>query len=143
MDTNVVFEGLTSAASAPGVIVEAWLAGLFQACVSNALAYEYAEVLQRKLSATRWGQARIALATLLDRSELVPVRYTWRPSSPDPGDEHLIDCAMNGRALVVTSNLKDFRYAETSLGLQTLSPPEMVAYLAYQLEAFDGREQDD
>jgi len=37
IDTNVLFEGLTTQGSAPGLIMEAWLGALFVACVSDAL----------------------------------------------------------------------------------------------------------
>ena len=49
IDTNVVFEGLTKQGSAAGLVIDAWLAGLLQVHVSNALAYEYEDVLSRKL----------------------------------------------------------------------------------------------
>jgi predicted nucleic acid-binding protein len=45
VDTNVVFEGLTCQGNAAGLIVEAWLANLFQPCISNTLAYEYVDVV--------------------------------------------------------------------------------------------------
>lgn len=54
VDTNVVFEGVTKQGGACGLIVEAWSAGLFRPFISNALAYEYADVLSRLLSAERW-----------------------------------------------------------------------------------------
>jgi predicted nucleic acid-binding protein len=54
IDTNVVFEGVTKQGGACGLIVDAWSAGLFRPFVSNALAYEYADVLSRLLSAERW-----------------------------------------------------------------------------------------
>ena len=54
IDTNVVFEGLTKKGGAAGLIVDAWLAGLLRVYVSNALAYEYTDVLSRKLSEARW-----------------------------------------------------------------------------------------
>jgi predicted DNA-binding protein (UPF0278 family) len=41
-----------------------------------------------------------------------------------------IDCAMNADALVVTSNLKDFRSARESLGLWVMTPVELVSMLA-------------
>jgi hypothetical protein len=49
IDTNVVFEGLTHRGGPAGAIVGAWMAELFQACVSQAVAYEYEDVLARKL----------------------------------------------------------------------------------------------
>ena len=40
IDTNVLFEGLTKQDGAAGLIIDAWLAGLLEVCVSNAIAYE-------------------------------------------------------------------------------------------------------
>ena len=50
IDTNVVFEGLTKKGGASGLIIDAWLAGLMVVCVLNTLAYEYDDVLSRKLA---------------------------------------------------------------------------------------------
>jgi predicted nucleic acid-binding protein len=88
-DTNVVFEGLTTQGSAAGLIVEAWLAGLFEVCVSNALAYEYKYVLSRKLSASRWQVLKPVLGTLLSCAQFTTIYYSWRPTSPDAGDDLL------------------------------------------------------
>ena len=129
IDTNVVFEGLTKRGGAAGLIIDAWLAGLLQVYVSNALAYEYADVLSRKLSESRWQRIKPVLGTLLSRTQFVTIYYSWRPISSDPGDEHVIDCAMNAGAIVVTSNVRDFRAAEESLGLRVATPVEMVIYL--------------
>ena len=129
IDTNVVFEGLTKRGGAAGLIIDAWLAGLLQVHVSNALAYEYADALSRKLSETRWQRIKPVLGTLLARTKFVTIYYSWRPISPDPGDEHVIDCAMNAGAVVVTSNVRDFRTAEESLGLRVATPAEMVIHL--------------
>jgi predicted nucleic acid-binding protein len=129
VDTNVVFEGLTKQGGACGLIVEAWLGGLFQPCVTNALAYEYLDVLTRKLSPVRWENTRLLYQEILNEAEFITVYYRWRPISKDPGDDHLIDCAMNAGAAVVTSNLKDFKLAESQLGLQVLTPLDFVLYL--------------
>lgn len=130
IDTNVVFEGLTRRSSSPTLILDAWLEGLFQACVTNALAYEYADVLSTKLSPKRWSWAQPVLEELLARAEFVPIYFSWRPSSPDPADEHVVDCAMNAGASVVTSNLKDFTWARAELSLQILTPGEFLWHLA-------------
>ncbi len=134
IDTNVVFEGLTRRGSAPGLIIDAWLAGLFDACISNALAYEYLQTLERKLAPHRWLAIRPTLKKLLASAVPVDIRYTWRPSSPDPGDEHIIDCAMNANAVVVTSNIRDFQMARASLGLPVLTPVDFLIYLDAETE---------
>lgn len=130
VDTNIVFEGLTRQGSAAGFVIEAWLTGLLDICVSNALAYEYTDVLTRKLSGQRWKAIKPVLGSLLAQSRFVTVYYTWRPVSPDPGDDHVIDCAMNAGALIVTSNLKDFRLAQDALGISVIPPVELVNRLA-------------
>ena len=130
IDTNVLFEGLTRQGGAAGLIVEAWLSGLFEVHVSNALACEYVEVLSRKLSPSRWSELQRILGTLLKAAHFTPIYYSWRPVSPDADDDLVVDCAMNAGATVITSNLKDFRQAEQSLGLQVMTPTELVIYLS-------------
>jgi predicted nucleic acid-binding protein len=130
IDTNVLFEGLTRQGGATGLIVDAWLSGLLEVYVSNALAYEYIDVLSRKLSDSRWSKLQLVLGTLLKTAHFTPIYYSWRPISPDAGDDLVVDCAMNAGAIVITANLKDFRQAEESLGLQVMTPIELVIYLA-------------
>jgi predicted nucleic acid-binding protein len=130
IDTNVLMESLTKQGGASGLIVDAWLAGLLEVSVSNNLAHEYVDVLSRKLSAQRWQQLQPRLIALLGLARFTVIHFSWRPTSPDPGDDLVIDCAMNAGAIVVTSNLKDFRSAERSLGLTVLSPAQLVLELA-------------
>ena len=134
IDTNIVFEGLTKKGSASGLIVDAWLANLIDVHVSNALAYEYADVLSRKLSDARWTKTRPVLKKLLTQSTYVNINFSWRPSSPDPGDEHVIDCAMNANAIVITLNVTDFRPAQKSLGLQIMQPVPFIKQLVTDLD---------
>ena len=82
IDTNIIFEGLTKQGGASGLIIDAWLAGLFRACVSNSLAYEYMEVLSRELSEARWQKIQPILGMLLAQAEFVTIYYSWRPISP-------------------------------------------------------------
>jgi putative PIN family toxin of toxin-antitoxin system len=130
VDTNVVFEGLTKQGGASGLIIDACLAELMVVCVSNALAYEYDDVLSRKLSQERWSQLQPVLGQLLNVSQYTNIYFSWRPTSPDAGDDLVIDCAMNAGAIVVTSNIRDFRSVRDSLGLRIMTPVEFVNLLA-------------
>ena len=130
IDTNVVFEGLTTRGGASGLVIDAWVSRIFRPFVSNALAYEYREVLERKLSPKRWHRLRPVLGTLLRSCDFVPIHFSWRPVSPDPADEHVIDCAMNAAAVVVTWNVRDFRMAERTLGLPVRTPIEFLKLLS-------------
>jgi predicted nucleic acid-binding protein len=129
VDTNVVFEGLTKQGGASGLIVDTWLAGLMVVCVSNALAYEYGDVMSRKLSEERWSSLKPVLGKLLSIAQFTNIYFSWRPTSPDAGDDLVIDCAMNASAIVVTSNIRDFQSAKESLGLRVLTPVQFVGVL--------------
>jgi putative PIN family toxin of toxin-antitoxin system len=130
VDTNVLFEGLTKQGGASGLIIDAWLAGLIVVCVSTTLTYEYVDVLSRKLAAERWITLQPVLVRLLSIAQYTSIYFSWRPTSPDPGDDLAIDCAMNAGAIVITSNIKDFRSAKESLGLRVMTPVEFVNMLA-------------
>ena len=130
IDTNILFEGLTKRGGASGFIVDAWQARLFQPYVSDALCYEYMDVLSRKLSPPRWAVVEPVLDALLSEAEFCIPFYSWRPISPDAGDEHVIACAMNASALLITMNVRDFRIAQQELGLRVLTPSAFVAKLA-------------
>jgi putative PIN family toxin of toxin-antitoxin system len=126
IDTNVIFAGLTKQGGASGLVIDAWLAGLMTVYVSNALAYEYNDVLSRKLSEVRWLELQPVLAELIDRTQYTKIHFSWRPASPDPGDDLVIDCAMNAGAIVITLNIRDFQNAKRSLGLQVMTPTEFI-----------------
>jgi predicted nucleic acid-binding protein len=130
VDTNVVFEGLTQQGGAAGLIIDAWLARLMVVCISSALAYEYDDVLSRKLSEKRWRTLQPVLGQLLNLAQYTNIYFSWRPTSPDAGDDLVIDCAMNAGAIVVTSNIRDFRSARESLGMRVMTPVQFVNLLA-------------
>jgi hypothetical protein len=111
-------------------MVDAWLTGLMVVCVSNALAYEYSDVLSRKLSEERWSRLKPVLGQLLSIAQYTNIYFSWRPTSPDSGDDLVIDCAMNAGAIVITSNIRDFQSAKKSLGLRVLTPVQFVEALA-------------
>jgi predicted nucleic acid-binding protein len=128
VDTNVLFEGL-SRLGPSGQVVDAWAAGRLQPCVSTALALEYEDVLARSFGPSRSETVHKALQALLVRCEYVPIRFTYRPASPDPGDDLVVDCVLNGRAVLVTHNLRDFRRPAAELGFRVMDPIELLALL--------------
>jgi predicted nucleic acid-binding protein len=71
---------------------------------------------------------------LLDAISLVvdPIRisYLWRPILPDPGDDLVLETAVNGGAdVVVTFNRRDFESAAPRFGLEVLAPADAVRRL--------------
>lgn len=72
----------------------------------------------------------MALQALLARCEYVPIYYSYRPASRDPGDDFIVDCVLNSHAILVTQNVKDFATASRELGFQVLKPSEFLIALA-------------
>lgn len=128
VDTNVLIAGLRRSGPA-GAVLDAWVERRFQPCVSTALALEYEEVLVRKLGEARRESGLRALQALLARSEYVPVWFTYRPTSPDPADDLVVDCVVNSRAILVTDNLRHFRGPSGELGFRLLRPVEFIELL--------------
>lgn len=128
IDTNVLFEGLTRRGPAAEVI-DAWTAREFQPCVSTALVLEYQDVMARKLGQARAEEALKAIQALLDRCEHVLVYFSYRPASRDPGDDLVVDCVLNGGAVLVTENVRDFEMPARTLGFQIFRPAQFVALL--------------
>lgn len=129
VDTNVLFEGLTHLGPAAEVI-DAWVAGKFEPCVSTALALEYEDVLARKLRPGRGEAALKALQALLARARYVPIYYSRRPASPDRGDDLVVDCVLNSQSVLITANVRDFQEPARQWGFAVLRAPDFLRILA-------------
>jgi putative PIN family toxin of toxin-antitoxin system len=134
IDTNVVFSGMTDPGSDDALIVEAWLSNSLTACISDALLYEYRDVLERKLSVQKWKSIKPVFARLVAEAEEVPIYFRWRPAAEDVGDDHVVDCAMNANAILITNNTRDFVRASTQLGLVVLTPTGLLPLILDTLE---------
>lgn len=129
IDTNVVFEGLTHLGT-EAEIMDAWVSRRFQPCVSTALALEYQDIFMRKLLPIRGELVLMALQRLLRRCEYVPIYFSYRPASRDPGDDLVVDCVLNSRSMLVTHNVRDFVTPSRELGFRVLRPSEFLLALS-------------
>jgi putative PIN family toxin of toxin-antitoxin system len=110
-----------------GLVAEGRLVPL----ATPALFLEYEDVLkrpeQRAVTRLTLAQVETALAALALMIEPVVVRFTWRPQLSDPGDEMVLDAAVNGRAdALITHNRADFAVAAPRFGVRVLSPGELL-----------------
>ncbi len=128
IDTNVLVEGLTLRGESGGV-VEAWRDRGFQPCVSTALALEYEEVLLRRFPLNRHFDVPAALQALLDRAEYVPIFFNLRPTSPDPDDDFVLECAFNAQAALVSRNARDLEEPCATLKIDYLDPTGFLSRL--------------
>ena len=57
----------------------------------------------------------------------VSLHYVWRPQLRDPGDEMVLEAAVNGRvSAIVTHNTRDFAAVAPKFGLQVFTPAQMI-----------------
>ena len=86
-------------------------------------------MLTNKLGPAERVHAVGALQALLNRAEWVAIYRRLRPLSGDPDNDFVLECAFNGRAVVVTRNLKDLKVGEDVLGLQVWGPERFMEEL--------------
>lgn len=135
LDTDVLVAGLRSPQGASRRLLEMLDDGAFEAVASVSMMLEYEAVLKRQenLQAARLTLEEID-AFLDGLSRLViPVTsfFLWRPALRDPGDEHVLEAAINSQAAaIVTFNIRHFTVAASRFGIELLRPGEAVRRLA-------------
>ncbi len=119
------------------MLLTAALARRYTVLASVPLMVQYEAVLTRSEHLAAAGLAEEEIDVLLDALALVVepihISYLWRPMLPDPGDDLVLETAVNGRAAaVVTFNRRHFRPAAARFGLEILMPAEAVQRLGEQ-----------
>ena len=132
IDTNILVAANRSSMGASHALLQVWLAGGLDAVVTAALFFEYEEVLKRP-EHLLWRDPG-DVDDLLDALSLVCTdvesKISWRPQLRDPDDDLVLDAAMNGGArAIVTFNRADFLPQAVDLGLQVLSPVQLLRSL--------------
>jgi predicted nucleic acid-binding protein len=60
-------------------------------------------------------------------AEPIESHFMWRPQLRDPGDELVLEAAVNGRAeAIVTFNRRDFAGVPVQFGVDVLTPIEAI-----------------
>lgn len=131
LDTNVLVAGLTSARGASFALLRAVAAGKLQIAASPAVWLEYESVLKREeIQALHgFGVSHIDqfLSALAVWVHPVSLHYIWRPQLRDPGDEMVLEAAVNGQvSALVTHNVRDFSSAAAKFSLQVLTPAQLI-----------------
>jgi len=113
LDTNVLVAALTSRSGASFALLNLVMDEGFVLVASPALWLEYEAVLKRpeivKMHGLTLQDIDDVLNALSSRVQPVKAHFLWRPQLRDPGDEMVLEAAINGMAThLVTSNLRDF-----------------------------------
>ncbi len=112
------------------MLVTSALEGWFDLLATPALAFEYEAVLFRSThlaDAASREAAEALLDAVLNRLTHVVIGYRYRPQLVDPGDEHVLEAAINGGAeAIITFNTRHFLPAATRFSIQVLTPGAMM-----------------
>ena len=147
LDTSVVVSALRSRLGASNAVLRLVSEGRVTPLATIALFLEYEDVIkrpeQRLAHGLDDGQLDAFLRALAAASEGVDVHFRWRPQLTDPGDEMVLEAAVNGQAqALVTHNVRDFEVAACTSDQESLlrsarQAPVDVALIA--AEWGDGR----
>jgi putative PIN family toxin of toxin-antitoxin system len=126
--------GLLSRQGPPGKILDEWLEGQYQLCLSPKTLQELKRVLayphiQEKLES---GQADMLLKSLALFAIVVEGKTTLNVLKRDPSDNIYLACAVEAKAdFLVTGNTEHFREAgRTYQDVRILSPRQFLDFLA-------------
>jgi len=131
LDTDVVVAAFRSPTGASAALVELALDGKIILLVTVPLALEYEAVLKREehlaATATTMDQMDRRIRSLIALCDPVYRAFRWRPQLRDPGDEMVLEAAVNGGAdMLVTFNQRDFGTAPAAFGIACLLPREAL-----------------
>jgi len=96
-----------------------------------ALALEYeatCRLAEHRLAAgLRVDEAEIFVDAVIAMVEPVETHFIWRPQLRDPGDELVLEAAVNGQAAaIVTFTRRDFGTVPAQFGVDLLTPAEAL-----------------
>ena len=125
MDTDAVVAAMRSPGGASAALLRAARQGRATLVATAPLCIEYESVSSRAVhtEAAGFGPADLVvfLDALMDLVEPVEAWFLWRPQLRDPGDELVLEAAVNGRAAAVaTFNRRDFLPGATRFGIDVL-----------------------
>jgi len=131
LDTSVVVAGLRSSLGAADAVLRLVAQRRLILLATPPLFLEYEDVLKRpehrlvhRLAPEQIDDLLAELAALVEPVEL---HFRWRPQVGDPGDEMVLEAAINGDAdALVTYNVSDFEVATERFGVSVLRPVDVL-----------------
>ena len=126
-DTDVIVAAMRSPGGASAAILRAARQSKITLLVSVPLAVEYeatcSEAEHRLAAGLSEREVEIFLDAVMAMAEPVKTHFLWRPQLRDPGDEIVLETAVNGRADgLVTFNVRDFGTVPARFGIELMIP---------------------
>ncbi|MGA9024906.1 MAG: PIN domain-containing protein [Steroidobacteraceae bacterium] len=131
LDTDVVVAAMRSPSGASAALLMAARRGEIQMLANVGLALEYEATCRRVEHGVAAGlspaQVVIFIDAVIAMAEPVETHFLWRPQLRDPGDEIVLEAAVNGRAgAIVTFNRKDYGDVPVRFGLEVIAPADAL-----------------
>jgi predicted nucleic acid-binding protein len=131
LDSDVLVAAIRSGRGASRALLTSALERRYPVLASVPLMLQYESVLTRPehLAAAAISSADVAVLLNAIAVVVTPIRisFLWRPVLPDPGDDLVLETAVNGAAdVVVTFNRRHFEPASSKFGLEILAPADAV-----------------
>jgi predicted nucleic acid-binding protein len=131
MDTDTIVAAMRSPTGASAALLRVARSGRVTLPATAPLCLEYEDVCSRPehIEAAKFSPSDLTvfLDAVIDLVEPVNVWFLWRPQLRDPGDELVLEAAVNGRAdAIATFNRRDFRPAADRFGIDILLPAEAI-----------------
>lgn len=131
LDTDVVVAALRSPQGASAAVLLGLRRRRATLLLTTTLLVEYEATCHLAEHRLASGLDDAAVDRFLDGlarlAEPVEVHFRWRPLLRDPGDEMVLEAAVNGRAEVLaTFNRRDYGAAPGRFGIEVLRPAEVL-----------------
>lgn len=131
LDTDVVAAAMRSPSGASAAILRAARQRRVTLALTVALAMEYEAVCREAEHGLASGlsdrEVDAFLTVVIALAEPVQTHFLWRPQLRDPGDEMVLEAAINGRAdALVTFSTRDFGIVPSQFGVEVLLPREAI-----------------
>jgi putative PIN family toxin of toxin-antitoxin system len=135
LDTDVVVAAMRSPRGASAAVLLAARRGRVKLVLSVALALEYEAVCRRAEHRQEAGLSEAEVDAFINAvialAEPVETHFLWRPQLRDPGDEMVLEAAINGRAdALVTFNKRDYANVPSRFGIEVLLPREALGRIS-------------
>ncbi|HUY95083.1 MAG TPA: putative toxin-antitoxin system toxin component, PIN family [Terracidiphilus sp.] len=130
LDTDVAVAAMRSPSGASAELLRRIDAGAAVMLLTVALALEYEAICtlaeHRLASGLSAAETEIYVDGLIGMAEPVKAFFRWRPQLRDPGDEMVLEAAVNGQAdAIVTFNESHLREARR-FGVEVIRPAEAL-----------------
>lgn len=131
LDTNVIYSAARSRTGASYKLLSLIPNDRFEVNISTPLVLEYEDVLKRPDSKISLSEQQIddILDYMCRVANQRKIHFQWRPLSPDPDDDFLLELAIACDCdYIVTYNIRDF-YITSGFGIKVVTPKDFLRIL--------------